>query len=104
MTEFQKRCYALLQQIPVGRVTTYGELSRALNTKAYQAIGQAMKCNPNPVVVPCHRVVKSCGDIGGYAYGVEKKIALLEAEGVSVEKGKVVDFEQRLFRFENDGA
>ena len=99
MTELQKRCYTLLKQIPKGRVTTYGELARALDTKAYQAIGQILKRNPNLVEVPCHRVVKSNGEVGDYVDGMERKVALLAEEGVAVKEGRVVDFEERLFRF-----
>jgi len=99
MTPFQQQCYDLLKQIPVGYVTTYGELARAMGTQAYQAIGQVLKRNPNLIEVPCHRVVKSNGEMGGYVKGAEQKQALLVAEGVKIEAGKVVDFKQKLYRF-----
>lgn len=96
---FNERCYALLKTVPKGKVTTYKALAEALGTKAYRAVGNAMNKNPNLIVVPCHRVVKTSGELGGYAYGSAEKIKLLESEGVIVEKGKVVDFESCIFTF-----
>jgi len=96
---FQEKCYELLKQIPKGKVTSYKEIAHALGTKAYRAVGTAMNKNPNPVEVPCHRVVKADGSLGGYAYGDIKKTALLKEEGVEVKDGKIVDFETILHRF-----
>ena len=53
--------------------------------------------NPDPIIVPCHRVVASNGSLGGYTPGVEKKIALLESEGVRIEQGHVVDFKRLMW-------
>lgn len=97
---FNERCYALLKQIPKGKVTTYKLLAEALGTTAYRAVGNAMARNPDLVVVPCHRVVKSDGTLGGYREGLPRKIELLEEEGVHIKAGKVVDFEAVVFRFE----
>lgn len=88
---FNERCYQLLMQIPKGKVVTYGDIAHALNTKAYQAVGNAMASNPKPIIVPCHRVVKINGDLGQFALGVPKKIALLKEEGTVVKKGKIVE-------------
>jgi len=96
---FNERCYELLLQIPKGRVTTYKEIANALGTKAYRAVGNAMNKNPNPIEVPCHRVVKTDGSLGGYAYGSNKKIALLESEGLSVQNNKIDDFNKKLYKF-----
>jgi methylated-DNA-[protein]-cysteine S-methyltransferase len=75
--------YNMLLKIPVGKVSTYGDIAKALGMPhAARLIGQILHENPNPVVVPCHRVVHSNGKIGGYAYGSEKKRKLLEEEGV----------------------
>lgn len=97
---FDERCYELLKMIPKGRVTTYKIMAEALGTKAYRAVGNAMAKNPDPVTVPCHRVVKSDGRIGGYIYGVEKKRELLEDEGLTIVNGRVADLADRLYRFE----
>ena len=79
-------------------MTTYGDIARALNCKAYQAVGTAMNKNPHPIVVPCHRVISADGGIGGYAYGAEKKIELLESEGVEIRNSKI-DLKRFLFKF-----
>ena len=96
---FNNRCYKLLSQIPKGKVSTYKEIAKALNTKAYRAVGNAMAKNPNPIIVPCHRVINSNGLIGGYALGINKKINLLRKEGMTIKKGKVVDFEKKIHSF-----
>ena len=89
MSDFNQRCYDLLKLIPEGKVTTYGEMAKALNTKAWRAVGSAMAKNKNLFVIPCHRVVRSDGAIGQYALGADKKSELLKTEGVSITDGKV---------------
>ena len=96
---FNKRCYQLLKQIPEGKVVTYGDIAHALNTKAYQAVGNAMGANPNPIIVPCHRVVKANGEVGNYALGMDKKIELLRREGVKIVNDRIVDFNAVRFKF-----
>ena len=61
---------------PKGKISTYKQIANRLNTKAYRAVGNAMAKNPNPIIVPCHRVIKSDGHIGGYALGIKKKIRI----------------------------
>lgn len=94
-----KKLYDLLNEIPKGKITTYKELAQKLGTKGYRAVGQIVGANPNAPQVPCHRVVRTDGGLGGYAFGIEKKIAILAAEGVKVSDGKVVDFEKKLHKF-----
>ena len=94
-----QKLYELLEKIPKGKVTTYKELAAKLKTKGYQAVGQIVGANPNAPKVPCHRVVKSDGTLGGYAFGIDKKIAILAAEGVKISDGKVIDFEKKLHKF-----
>ena len=85
--------YDLLLKIPAGKVSTYGDLAKALgNPSASRAIGRILGENPNPIQVPCHRVVMSNGRVGGYAYGTTKKRQLLENEGVSLINGIVRNF------------
>ena len=96
---FEDQCLKLLGQIPAGKVTTYREIARALDSKAYRAVGRAMAKNRNLVVVPCHRVVCSDGKVGGYANGIDQKIKLLEREGIPILRGKVVDLKSVLYRF-----
>ena len=91
---FNQKCYKLLSQIPEGKISTYKEIANALNTKAYRAVGNAMAKNPNTIIVPCHRVIKSNGVIGGYALGINKKISLLKNEGIIIKNRDVVDFQR----------
>jgi len=86
---FNEECYEILKKIPKGKVTTYKAIAQELKTKAYRAIGQAMKNNPYAPLVPCHRVIKANGEIGGFARGTQEKIKLLEKEGVIITKGKI---------------
>ncbi len=94
--------YELLKQVPRGKVTTYKLIAEKLGVKCYRAVGQALRANPNPVTVPCHRVVKSDGSLGGYKGCVEaakEKEELLREEGVVVKNGMVQRFEEVLWRF-----
>ena len=96
---FNQQCYKLVSKIPKGRISTYKEIAKVLNTKAYRAVGNAMAKNPNPIIVPCHRVINSNGLIGGYALGIDKKISLLQKEGITIRKGKVVEYEKNMHSF-----
>ena len=103
---FNQKIYSLLKKVPKGKVTTYKALAEAVGTKAYRAVGQAMRCNPYSPIVPCHRVVKSDGSIGGFSGSinpnskeVKRKIRMLKKEGVEVNGNRVVGFEKVLFRF-----
>ena len=98
-TLFQEKIYSKLKRVPKGKVTSYGELAKAVGSKAYRAVGQAMHKNPYAPKVPCHRVVCSDGSIGGFAAGVKKKIEMLAKEGIIVKNGMIVDFEERLYKF-----
>ncbi len=92
--------YLITKKIPRGRITTYGEISRALGISP-RAVGLILKSNPKPIEIPCHRVIKSNGEVGGYNMGVKKKIELLKNEGIKIKNGKVVDFGKRFWRVEN---
>ena len=95
--------YELCKRIPKGKVSTYKDIAEALDSKAYRLVGQALRCNPYAPEVPCHRVVKVNGEIGGFKGEIEgevvqEKVELLESEGVKVVKGKV-DLKKCLHRF-----
>ncbi len=95
-----KKIYKKLLQVPKGKITTYGELAKAVGMKNGQrAVGKIMNKNPYPVIVPCHRVVKSDGKVGGYAYGEEIKSNMLQKEGIEIKNGKISDLENRIYRF-----
>lgn len=102
-TPFQRAVWEALKQIPKGRVTTYGDIAAYLGTKAVRAVGSAVGKNPYAPDVPCHRVVPAEGRIGNYSGegGTNRKIALLEKEGVRVHNGNIADFGAHLYRFEN---
>jgi methylated-DNA-[protein]-cysteine S-methyltransferase len=102
-TPFQEKVYLIVNKVPKGKVTTYKEIAIVLNTKAYQAIGQALKKNVNAPITPCHRVIRSDGNIGGYKGGksgkyVSTKKGLLISEGVVVENNKI-KLKKYLFKF-----
>ena len=79
-TDFQRRVWQALLEIPYGQTTTYGELARRIGCRSAQAVGQAVGRNPIAIIVPCHRVIGSDGSLTGYAYGREKKQYLLQLE------------------------
>ena len=95
-----KEIYKKLLEVPEGKITTYGELAKAVGfTNGQRAIGKIMNKNPYPVIIPCHRVVKSDGKVGGYAYGKEIKIKILKKEGIKIKDGKILDLENTIYRF-----
>lgn len=110
VTDFQDRVYQLTKTIPKGNtlynikpspgyVTTYKEIAQALNCKSSQAIGQALKKNPFAPEVPCHRVISSTLEIGGF-FGqvngeqIQRKLKLLKEEGVLFKDGKLASTTQ----------
>ena len=84
LTEFQQHVLEVTATIPPGEVRPYGWVAREVgNEAAVRAVGTALARNPVPIAVPCHRVVKSDGSIGSYAFGSHMKHALLEHEGLT---------------------
>ena len=84
-TSFQRRVWEQLQQIPYGQIRSYADVARAVgNPRGARAVGLANKRNFIPIVIPCHRVIRSNGGIGGYDSGLHIKRALLALEGVKV--------------------
>ncbi|MDD4628624.1 MAG: methylated-DNA--[protein]-cysteine S-methyltransferase [Candidatus Peribacteraceae bacterium] len=80
-TPFQRAVWKALRHIPCGRTVTYGELARmAGHPRAARAVGSALRKNPLPVLLPCHRVVPASGGIGRYTGGSHRKKVLLELE------------------------
>ncbi len=97
--KLEEKVYKKLLEVPLGMVTTYGELAKAVSLKNGQrAVGRIMNKNPYPVIVPCHRVIKSDGKIGGYAWGEKIKTNMLSKEGVKIKNGKIVDL-KTIYRF-----
>lgn len=101
MSNFYQKIYKKLRQVPKGKITTYQDLAHALNTRAYRAVGTAMAKNTDAPNTPCHRVINSSGHIGNYSGGgPQKKIQMLQREGLKIKDGKVVDFENYLHKFQ----
>ncbi|KAL7273339.1 hypothetical protein RUND412_003816 [Rhizina undulata] len=105
VTEYQERVYALLKQIPQGRISTYKSLSDALNSSP-RAVGGALRRNPFAPEVPCHRVIAASGYVGGFmgdwekapsGVNCEKKLALLKEEGVEFDENGMLKDRSRWF-------
>lgn len=94
---FNEKVWAITARIPAGKVATYGQIARKLNTKAARAVGNALNRNPYAPQVPCHRVVGSTGALTGFANGLPAKQKLLQNEGVPF-KGEKVDLKAALVR------
>ena len=86
---FNQKCYQILNKVPKGKLTTYKAIANKLNTKAYRAVGNAMNKNPNAPKTPCHRVINSNGQFGGFASGLKNKIKLLKQEGIEIKNNKI---------------
>ena len=89
-TPFQCKVLIAEHRIPRGWVSTYGRIAGKLGKPSgARAVGAALASNPFPIIIPCHRAVRSDGGLGGYQGGLRMKQALLEAEGVELSSGKV---------------
>lgn len=83
-TDFQRRVWRSLLDIPYGTAISYRELAhRADCPRGYQAVGQANGRNPLPILIPCHRVIGTDGTLGGYSGGLDRKRFLLDLEGIA---------------------
>jgi AraC family transcriptional regulator of adaptative response/methylated-DNA-[protein]-cysteine methyltransferase len=89
-TAFQWRVWEALRAIPYGQTRSYSEIARAIGQpQARRAVAQACKQNPVPLIIPCHRVVRDDGSLGGYRWGAERKQHLLEKEtGTTIKATK----------------
>jgi O-6-methylguanine DNA methyltransferase len=87
---FKTNIYEVVKKIPKGRAITYKKVAKLAGfPRAWRAVGNVLNKNKNPKI-PCHRVIRSDGKIGGYNRGVKKKIALLTKEGIKIENKKVI--------------
>lgn len=91
LSDFKKQVYEIVSKIPKGFVASYSQIAEIIGSKNYaRAVGNALHVNPFPrEKVPCHRVIKSNGEVGGYAYGSHVKTNMLIEEGVEIINGKV---------------
>ena len=96
----EEKIYKKLLKVPKGQITTYGEIAKAVGLKNGQRlVGKIMNKNPYPVIIPCHRVVMSTGKVGGYAYGKDVKIKMLNDEGIDIKDEKITNLENIIYRF-----
>lgn len=85
ITPFQQRVYNFVKTIPKGKTATYKEVAVAIGyPKAYRAVGNALNSNPQIGIIPCHRVIRSNGEVGGFATGTKNKVKLLRGELQSI--------------------
>ena len=91
-SEFQRRVLLAEHEIPPGWVSTYGRIARSLGVpRGARAVGRALSHNPFPIIIPCHRAIRSDGQLGGFQGGLKMKQALLELEGVEIaQTGRVL--------------
>lgn len=89
MTFFKNKVLAVVKKIPRGEIMSYREVAFLTGRpKAWRAVGNILSQNKDHQI-PCHRVIKADGKIGGYRYGAKKKIALLKKEGIMIKNGKI---------------
>jgi AraC family transcriptional regulator, regulatory protein of adaptative response / methylated-DNA-[protein]-cysteine methyltransferase len=83
-TAFQRRVWSYLQSIAFGETRSYSQVAKAIRQpSAVRAVARACATNPVAIAIPCHRVLRSNGELGGYRWGVERKKALLEMEAAA---------------------
>ena len=91
-TAFQNAIWTCLTQIPFGQTLSYLDIANKVgNPKSVRAVGGANGRNPIGIIVPCHRVIGANGTLTGYAGGIERKLWLLEHEGITIKGSKEVD-------------
>ena len=95
LTKFQWKVLNVTAKIPIGETKSYKWVAEQVGSpKAVRAVGQALKRNPYPVIIPCHRVICSDGKIGGYTWkgkqNPKRKISLLKKEGVKIKNNKII--------------
>lgn len=96
---FSEKVWQACYRVPKGKVATYAVIAKMIGKpKSMRAVGNALNKNPYAPEVPCHRIVRSDGSVGGFASGSPKKMKLLAGEGVAVAKGRVEPLEKFLYK------
>ena len=97
-TEFEKQVYRIVAEIPRGEVRSYRWVAEKIGSpRAYRAVGNALNKNRHPQSIPCHRVIRSDGSIGGYAKGSALKVDILRREGLDVDKMRCYNRKQAAY-------
>ena len=103
MKEFYTKIYNRLREVPSGKVTTYKELAHSVGSRAYRAVGTAMKNNRDIKNIHCYKVVLSNGYVGQYSNGgTRAKIKKLGKEGILTKGKRIIDFEKYLHKYKKD--
>jgi methylated-DNA-[protein]-cysteine S-methyltransferase len=91
MSHLSEQVFKVVRKIPCGEFLTYKEVAKLISKpRAWRVVGNILNKNPDCKKIPCHRVIRSDGKIGGYRHGTEKKIALLRKEGIIIDShGKI---------------
>lgn len=98
ISQFYQQVYEATSLVPRGRVSTYASVARFLGKpKAARAVGNALHANPFAPKVPCHRIVKSDGQVGDFVDGTKRKIEILSQEGIKCSGGRVLDWPNKFF-------
>jgi methylated-DNA-[protein]-cysteine S-methyltransferase len=102
---FFDNVHRLCKEIPEGKVSSYKEIAKKLNSKAYRLVGRALKENIDFISVPCYRVVGSNGQLIGFKGSIKfkelnEKTRLLEKEGIKIKNGKVLNLDEVFYNFE----
>ena len=97
--EFEKKVLQIVKKIKKGKLSTYQLVAQAVgHPLAWRAVGNALNKNPHAPTIPCHRVIKSNGEIGGYAQGSHQKKKILRQEGIPCQKNRVLNFRKYLVK------
>jgi methylated-DNA-[protein]-cysteine S-methyltransferase len=90
MSTFSEQVYDVVKKIPRGKVMTYKQVAIAMmKPRSARAVGNALNKNPDLLIIPCHRVVRSNGLVGGYVHGMRKKVSILLSEGIGIHHNRV---------------
>lgn len=90
-SKFEMKVFEAARKIPGGKIATYSKIAKiAGKPKAYRAVGNALAKSPGMPSTPCHRVVKSNGEVGGFRWGAKKKIRMLKKEGHKILLGRII--------------
>lgn len=91
LTSFQRDVLLIVSKIPKGQVRSYKWVAKKIgHPSAFRAVGQVLRRNPSPFIIPCHRVVKNDYRLGGFIFGKNAKMELLSNEGLTIKKGVVI--------------
>ena len=91
MKTFNEKIYEKLKKVPKGKVISYKKLAESIGSKAYRAVGSAMRNNKDTINIPCYKVIMSTGEIGDYSShgGVKEKIRSLKRDGIKIKNNKI---------------